>query len=77
MKYKSYGYTRPQIVFWNAAGNSTDFPVSVTDDGTCLISGTSPAILKSILKSKIFSSYDIMRTELDSDRYKEIKNFIQ
>lgn len=77
LKYKSYGYTRPQIVFWNAAGNSTDFPVSVTDDGTCLISGTSPAILKSILKSKIFSSYDIMRTELDSDRYKEIKNYIQ
>ena len=77
LKYKSYGYTRPNIVFWNVNGVSTDFPVTVDDDGTCLISGASPAILKSILKSTVFSSYDIMRTELDSDRYKEIKDCLQ
>jgi hypothetical protein len=77
-KYAAYGYRRPNIVFWNVNGLlSTDFPVSVDDNGTCLVSGTSPSILKSIIKSKIFSSYEIMRTELDSDRYKELKHSLQ
>jgi len=72
-KYKLYGYTRPQIVFWNANGSSTDFPASTDDDGTVLVSGTSPAILKSIITAKEFSTYAIMRAELDSERYKPVK----
>ena len=68
-KYEESPYTRPQIVFWNVNGSSTDFPVTVDDNGTCLISGSSPTILKAILKSKDFNSLSIMRESFDDERY--------
>lgn len=72
-KYKLAGYKRPQIIFWNVNGLSTDFPVSVQDDGTCLISGATTSIISSILNSIEFSSYGIMRTELDKERYNLVR----
>jgi len=75
--YRESGYTRPKIVFWNVNGQSTDFPVSVNDDGTCLVSGASPVILESIIRSKNFNSYDVLRCALDSNRYMQIKNKIK
>lgn len=73
-KYKAAGYTRPNIVFWNVACSPTsDFPVSVDDNGTCLVSGASPAILKGVLRSKEFNSVAIMREILDDERYSQIR----
>lgn len=72
-KYNESNFKRPQIVFWNVNGQITDFPVSVDDNGTCLISGFSPSILNSILNSSDFSSVGILRTELDSERYKRVR----
>jgi len=74
--YKDSGYTRPQIVFWNVNGESTDFPVSVSDNGTCLVSGSSPVILDAIIRTKNFNSYDVLRTALDSERYKQIRELL-
>ena len=73
-KYAESNYTRPQLVFWNVNGKSEDFPVDVNDNGTCLVSGSSPAILKSIISAKTFTSYAILKEELDSKRYKKIKD---
>ena len=73
IKYNESNFKRPRIVFWNVNGKITDYPVSVDDNGTCLISGFSPSILKSILNSSDFSSVGILRTELDSERYKQVK----
>ena len=73
-KYTAFNFTRPQIVFWNVNGKITDYPVSVDDNGTCLISGFSPSILKSILTTSDFSSIGILRTEIDSERYKQIRD---
>lgn len=75
-KYKESGYKRPDIVFWNVNGSSEDFPATTKDDGTCLVSGASPAILKSILKAKEFNSYSILREELDSERYKQVRDLL-
>jgi hypothetical protein len=72
-QYSESGYSRPQIVFWNVNGASTDFPVSVTDNGTALISGFSPSIMKAILKGKDFSPYSVMRETLDDERYDPVK----
>ena len=67
--YAASNYTRPQIVFWNVNGASTDFPVSVSDHGTALISGFSPTIMKAVLDGDVsFSPYNIMRKTLDSER---------
>jgi hypothetical protein len=76
-EYKKFGYTRPQIVFWNVNGISTDFPVDVGDNGTCLVSGASPSIIKSIIESPNFDSISIMRTELDKSRYYDILNSLK
>jgi len=73
-QYENYGYKRPKIVFWNVNGSSTDFPVSIKDDGTCLISGASSSILESVIKATDFNSVSIMRTELDKSRYHNIVN---
>ena len=67
-RYREYGYKRPQIIFWNVCGSSKDFPVSVNDNGTALISGFSPSIMKAIMNGKDFSPYTIMRETLDSER---------
>lgn len=72
-KYKKRGYTRPQIVFWNVNGTSTDFQVSVGEHNTVLISGFSPAIMKAILNGKDFSSYSVLRDTLDDERYNPIR----
>lgn len=49
-KYEAAGYTVPGIVFWtiNAQPNS---PVKFDERGTAMVSGFSPAIMKSILKA--------------------------
>lgn len=75
--YTKAGYKLPQIVFWNVNGSSTDFPVTVADDGTCMISGASPSILKQIMESHEFSSEGILMDVVRSDRYQPIRNILE
>ena len=76
--YNASGYTRPNIIFWNINGSSNDFPVSVDDNGTALISGFSPSIMNSILNcNDNFSSYNIMRRSLDDKRLTQIRNALE
>jgi hypothetical protein len=71
-QYEAAGYQLPKIVFWNlnarqgATGNA---PVKFRDQGTALVSGFSPAILKNILAAKSFTPVDIMMDTLNSERY--------
>ena len=71
-KYAATGYIPPKIIFWNVCGSSCDYPVSVTDDGTALVSGFSSSILSSFINQKDFSPYTILRSTLDSDRLSPI-----
>lgn len=71
--YAASGYTRPQIVFWNVNGASTDFPVTVGDHGTALISGFSPSIMSAILKGNDFSPYSVLRDTLDGERLRPVR----
>ena len=74
IKYASAGYIPPDIIFWNVCGSSKDFPVSVTDNGTALISGFSPSILSSFMNEKEFSPYSILRDTLESIRLLPIRS---
>jgi hypothetical protein len=76
-KYSDSGYTMPSIVFWNVCGSSTDFPVSVRDNGTALISGFSVDIMASFIDGKEFSPYSILRSTLDSERLEPIRSVLQ
>jgi hypothetical protein len=71
-KYKASGYSRPQLVFWNVNGESSDYPVTVNEQGTAMISGFSTSVMKAILDGSEFTPLSIMRNTLDSDRYKPV-----
>ena len=51
-KYAEAGYTMPQVVFWNL--NAADnVPVKMDQSGTALVSGFSPAIVKTLLQGDV------------------------
>lgn len=75
--YNLYGYTRPQIVFWNVNGSITDFPVTSDQNGTALLSGFSPSVMKAILTGGDIKPFSILRDILDSERLKPIKVLLE
>lgn len=66
--YKDAGYEVPNVVFWNLrdAGN---MPARADKKGVGLVSGFSPAIVKSVLTGKSFTPRDIMLETVMKDRY--------
>lgn len=66
--YRKAGYEMPQLVFWNVR-SSDNVPVKADDTGTCLVSGYSPSILKTILTGKVVSPVETMMDTVYSDRY--------
>jgi hypothetical protein len=66
--YGNAGYTVPQVVFWNI--NSHDnVPSKFNEQGVALVSGFSPAIVKSILTAKNVSPVDIMMDAIGIEKY--------
>ena len=68
-KFKNAGYKMPKLVFWNLNGREGNSPVTIHDSGTALVSGFSPAILKSILSAKTVTPVDIMLETVMNPRY--------
>jgi len=71
-KYRAAGYEMPQIVFWNLNGAYGNQPVTVNDKGVALVSGFSPAIMKSILAADTLAPMDIVLATINSERYANI-----
>lgn len=69
-KYEAAGYTMPRIVFWNL-NDKGDKPVRFRDNGVALISGFSPAVMKSVLAADLekFTPESVMLKTLMVDRY--------
>jgi hypothetical protein len=73
--FERHGYKVPTIVWWNLAhrpggyGGDSNTPVSANTSNTALVSGFSPSIVKSILKSGVVTPEGIMMETLDSPRY--------
>tara|TARA_B000000565_G_scaffold127827_1_gene96499 strand:- start:199 stop:738 length:540 start_codon:yes stop_codon:yes gene_type:complete len=66
--YAQHGYKRPQLVFWNLNARPGNVPVTVDDNGTALVSGYSPNILRTVLSDDM-NPYQIMLDTVDVDRY--------
>ena len=74
-EFAKYNYELPKIIFWNVARNVESFPVTKLDYGTCLVSGYSKNILKSIIDIENFNPIDIMLKTLEEKNYFEmVKN---
>ena len=76
-EFAKYNYELPKIIFWNVARNVESFPVTKLDYGTCLVSGYSKNILKSIIDIENFNPIDIMLKTLEEKNYFEMVRAIK
>ena len=68
--YTQAGYTVPKIVYWNIQSRSdSNKPVRFDKNGTCLVSGFSPSLLKNLLSGKDITPLSMMLQVIDSERY--------
>lgn len=73
----------PEIWFWNLRSSTISFPVKDDIPGAFLISGWSQNTLKTMMKGEDLksikppTSYELLRMELDSERYEPIRNKIK
>jgi hypothetical protein len=67
--YEEAGYTKPDIIYWNLNAKGGNFPVEFDKNGTSLVSGFSPSILKSLLGGKNMTPESIMMDTVNDDRY--------
>jgi hypothetical protein len=70
--YRNANYEMPQLVFWNV-NSSSNVPIKSDDTGTCLVSGCSPSILKTVLTSVTINPIDVMNDVIYSERYRHIE----
>ena len=70
--YSEAGYKMPDIVFWNVNGRLGNVPANFKAKNVGLVSGFSPAILKSILSGKIDTPESLMLKAINSERYQPI-----
>ena len=68
-QYENAGYKLPQIVFWNLNARADNNPVKYDENGTCMVSGYSPAILESILTGESFDPMKVMFKTVGKERY--------
>ncbi|MGZ4850462.1 MAG: DUF7788 domain-containing protein, partial [Candidatus Bathyarchaeia archaeon] len=68
-KYEQAGYNVPKVVFWNLNASYGNVPVQHNQQGVALVSGFSPALMKSILKGENFTPEGIMLETIMKDRY--------
>ena len=68
-EFANHNYELPKIIFWNVARNVGSFPVTKLDYGTCLVSGYSKNILKSIIDIENFNPIDFMLKTLEEKKY--------
>ena len=78
-KYNKAGYKIPRIVYWNLRASEGNVTASAYDENVGLISGYSPACLKSILigenisQEKKETPYEMMVRTINSERYEAVK----
>lgn len=67
-QFEKAGYDMPKVIWWNLNdyGNK---PVTFNQSGTALVSGFSPALMKSILKGEMITPVQVMDNVIMDDRY--------
>lgn len=70
-RYRVAGYERPQVIFWNV-NSLGGVPVKKDEQGTILVSGFSPSILKYVLTGELETPEEAMLRVLNSERYAPI-----
>lgn len=71
-KFADAGYKLPKLVFWNLNARDRETPATAAHNNVALVSGFSPAILKSVLADTDFKPISIMHETVMQDRYKVV-----
>jgi hypothetical protein len=71
-KYLESGYCLPKLVYWNVDAKQKQLPVTIDDNGVCMVSGYSPSILTSLLGGEIQDPMQVMLDTIDTERYERI-----
>ena len=75
--YHDSDYERPNIVFWNVNGASDDYPISTDENGTALISGFSPEIMRNLLDGDTLSPTNVFNSAVTDERYRVVRDVIE
>lgn len=68
-RFEAAGKVMPKLIFWNLKGRSGNNPVTVLDNGTSMISGFSPAVMKFVFGGEYQSPYETMLDVINVERY--------
>lgn len=68
-EFKNNGYELPTVVFWNLNGRIGNVPVKFDQNGTALVSGFSPNLMKSLLLGGL-DPVQVMLDTIDVERYR-------
>lgn len=68
VQYEEAGYNLPNVVFWNITSRQKNLPVRFDENGTALVSGYSPAIMKNLLQDNL-NPFKIMLETVSNERY--------
>jgi len=71
-KYKTAGYERPNICFWNVSSTSDQSPVTKDQRGTTLVSGCSPSTFQHVMEGSTMTPYEFMLGVLNVERYETV-----
>ena len=71
VRYASYGYRLPQVVFWNVQSRNEQQPVKMNEQGVALVSGCTPRIFSQVMEGEM-EPYKNMLNVLMSERYAQI-----
>ena len=70
-KFTHFGYTLPEVVFWNVNSRNLHQPVSKDERGVTLVSGFSSNIFDMVIEGNL-NPYEFMLKTLDTPRYNQI-----
>jgi len=68
-KYRASGYQRPNVIFWNVNARNGNIQVEADENGTAMISGFSPSILRPLLNAESVTPRQIMEAAVMVPRY--------
>ena len=71
-KYETANYECPSLVFWNVNARNVQSPIKFDERGTCLVSGCSPSILKSLLSGTVTTPEQVMLDTINVKRYDSV-----
>lgn len=69
-KYKLSGYEMPNVIFWNLRARNDNMPVRAGTNGTALVSGFNPNVLKAVLSGEKYDPVKVMLDTIDAERYR-------